>query len=384
MLNQRHGSVSGGVVRPSPYTLFDSAARNAWLDNLQRKIQRGLHPQASPGPSRSPSPFEITESRPVELVEAHQDEQDELFGGELEGEHVGVDEGELQELELEYGEPSKSAGGLADNMLGKEIGGTSESGQAPVGAAIHSGDWVDGLEGYVEDHPGREANGYGLSLEPIYENDDHYDEVYDDEDGEDSEEEEEMEEGGEEDAEVQYIGSSMDENPRSSSDDADGSDEEYEKNSEGDSEGDYKPVSIYPQLPGETDDGMEEILQQEPLALPSTCIPPGQGLDYSSQSIYPQLENLPTHVLIPSPAALPADAPFAYGPELVGIPDELVDPALLTEIAQQAEAAIPPAFYPEEIALSMDDAMKEAKEMDGEEEHYEGESFHGEYMIPVS
>ncbi|ORX39014.1 hypothetical protein BD324DRAFT_649109 [Kockovaella imperatae] len=48
---------SPAVHMPTAYDRFDNAKRNSWIDDLQRKIRRGLNGPVSPGPSRSPSPL---------------------------------------------------------------------------------------------------------------------------------------------------------------------------------------------------------------------------------------------------------------------------------------------------------------------------------------
>ncbi|RXK35115.1 hypothetical protein M231_07632 [Tremella mesenterica] len=48
------------VQLPSAYAIFPDEARKAWMEGLIDKIQRGLHPSPSP-PPRSPSPLRVTE-----------------------------------------------------------------------------------------------------------------------------------------------------------------------------------------------------------------------------------------------------------------------------------------------------------------------------------
>lgn len=97
----------GGEIRlAKAYDRFDDNARNDWLEQLQLKIRQGLNPPDSPGPSRSPSPFETLEERKereeqerraLEVDEGederHADEieQDELFRDDDE-EGMGVNQ----------------------------------------------------------------------------------------------------------------------------------------------------------------------------------------------------------------------------------------------------------------------------------------------------
>lgn len=105
MLQARAPVQSGKIERPTAYSRFDAKARNAWLDNLERKIQRALHPRPSPGPSRSPSPFEVTIDAPLKAPSPISEAGDELFGDDLLKGAAFIDEGELLELEDEFRTP---------------------------------------------------------------------------------------------------------------------------------------------------------------------------------------------------------------------------------------------------------------------------------------
>ncbi|WWC97841.1 hypothetical protein V866_004728 [Kwoniella sp. B9012] len=49
------------IKQPGPYDLFPRPAVASWLDGIQAKIQQGLNPPDSPGPSKSPSPIQEEE-----------------------------------------------------------------------------------------------------------------------------------------------------------------------------------------------------------------------------------------------------------------------------------------------------------------------------------
>jgi hypothetical protein len=110
----------GGIRLAKAYDKFDDDARNDWLEQLQLKIRQGLNPPDSPGPSRSPSPFETLEERKeredqerrAEEVEEPENErledeieQDELFGDDDEGMEInqaviGVSSGIMAQPDL--------------------------------------------------------------------------------------------------------------------------------------------------------------------------------------------------------------------------------------------------------------------------------------------
>ncbi|WVW79205.1 hypothetical protein I302_101171 [Kwoniella bestiolae CBS 10118] len=112
MLRSQQAAGAGPIKQPGPYDLFPRPAVASWLDEIQAKIQKGLNPPDSPGPSRSPSPI-IQEPQEEEvqdtIAELHQnglssdqqeveyDEEDE-FGEEFD------DEDDDDELEAEYDE----------------------------------------------------------------------------------------------------------------------------------------------------------------------------------------------------------------------------------------------------------------------------------------
>lgn len=88
-----HSTGDGEIRIRKAYEKFDSDARNDWLAQLQQKIRSGINPPPSPGPSRSPSPFETLEERQEREAEegrASEPEEDELMDDE------GDDEGEAE------------------------------------------------------------------------------------------------------------------------------------------------------------------------------------------------------------------------------------------------------------------------------------------------
>lgn len=111
------------------YETFDNDARNDWLEHLQQKIRKGLNPPDDPGPSRSPSPFEVadgvTTSQGADLENLHphaqQDHDDELDevitneDGEMEYDDEYEDENQpiLRDSNLETGISGPSVGVIA-------------------------------------------------------------------------------------------------------------------------------------------------------------------------------------------------------------------------------------------------------------------------------
>lgn len=57
------------IQRPTAYDRFSNTERNLWIDGLLDKIQKGLHPPESPGPSRSPTPFQADDDAPFNTLD---------------------------------------------------------------------------------------------------------------------------------------------------------------------------------------------------------------------------------------------------------------------------------------------------------------------------
>ncbi|WVQ64037.1 uncharacterized protein L199_002196 [Kwoniella botswanensis] len=98
------------IKQPGPYDLFPRPAVASWLDGIQAKIQQGLNPPDSPGPSKSPSPVHEEEEEDVQepvadvvqnglsLVDQQQDyDETDEFGEEF-------DEDDDEDIEEEYHE----------------------------------------------------------------------------------------------------------------------------------------------------------------------------------------------------------------------------------------------------------------------------------------
>ncbi|KAK8843429.1 hypothetical protein IAR55_007086 [Kwoniella newhampshirensis] len=101
MLRSQPGG-DGMIKRPGAYDLFPPPKVSSWLDDLQSKIQRGLNPPDSPGPSRSPSPIYVQENEKIEDVfegvgEIVEEQGDEGNGKEDDLQYDDVDEVEEED-----------------------------------------------------------------------------------------------------------------------------------------------------------------------------------------------------------------------------------------------------------------------------------------------
>lgn len=359
MPQPRQSPSTGRIEPPTAYSRFDDKARNEWIDSLKENIRRGLHPEASPGPSRSPSPYEVTQNAifaaevqtlSTEQVAEAGTEDDELFNEEGDDEEVAIDEDEIRELEVDYPpitsvDPDEEADSRNDDLRHGNL--ADHSGKDRLSLPWRKVSHFQGYQTYAED--GYEVN----------------DGEYDKDEG-DEEDDRSLRSGDEDegDDEVQYIGSS-DEEPiaqvAGAAEEEDEENKDYENDADKDKaevyyegqeeegyEGEHQPRSIYPTLPGQEVDGYQESEMEEEDFLDNERSPlhhlvcsdhMGSAVQdpYQTQNIYPRLDTFPPSLPVPSSSAI---TPFADHPDVVNFSENLIDPALLTDIAQQAAEAL--------------------------------------------
>ena len=365
---QPRPSLNGPIVRPTAYNRFDSDARNQWIDTLLQKIDGARHPRESPGPSRSPSPLEVTYDG---LAQAGS-EGDGLFAGDLVGddtENAGQEENMLFEGALQV-IPNVVSSAYPDHgfdvpvNLGSPDGWSSHDDGSLVQSVKDSDVGVESYEVGEPDREGNEGRHFVLShgevvwddraerlsesLSESQRSDDEYegDDIQyigssdeetaspgrlDMEDEENEEDEDDQDEGEDDDGEVvDGVDSEQDEQDEQDEQTAvdDASLGRYEA---------YSRQSIYPRLPEPT-----VILGEEELEVfrndPRSICAMELEDEYQAQSIYPQLDSLPSHPPNPSDLISSPEGVVTRLCDDIVFSEDIVDPALLTDIALQAEA----------------------------------------------
>ncbi|KAK6904429.1 hypothetical protein I203_105242 [Kwoniella mangroviensis CBS 8507] len=174
MLRSQTAAGSQPIKQPGPYDLFPRPAVASWLDGIQAKIQQGLNPPESPGPSESPSPI-LRDSIEVEDVEEKEEE-------DVQDPTVDIVQNGLSSVDQhqDYDETDE---------FGEEFDEDEE-----LEAAYHEDEDIPGEQEYDDqevesDGDIQEIVSSPEQLEPLFQ-------TYDEEEGEEEEEDEEAEEDG--------------------------------------------------------------------------------------------------------------------------------------------------------------------------------------------
>lgn len=295
------------IAQPKAYDLFSPPEVQDWLSAIQDKIKKGLNPQASPPPSRSPSPLrndqlDVAQSGPSTLADAtgqpngevdighdvlmeggdevDADSSDDLFPSEEAVEVANRDEEDRYEPEAPYEL-------AADDAFDESADGDHEEDEYEAEEGDHDEDEDEAKQG---DQIRLGVNGHDAEEE----------EEYEDEYEEEEEEEEEEEAGADveysDDSEVQYVG-----------------DTDSERESEAESE--QEEVGYEDEDQGEDEDELEP-----------------ESEAYQAEPIYPSL---------PQTSALPLQSTFDASPgRQERIPTPPIDPALLMGLAQQVHQGL--------------------------------------------
>jgi hypothetical protein len=299
------------VAQPKAYDLFSPPEVQDWLSAIQDKIKKGLNPQASPPPSRSPSPLQneqldVTQSglsagvlhavgQPNGEVDIRQDvlmqgteevdadSSEDLFPSEDAVEVVNRDEEDRYEPEAPYEL-------AADDAFDDSAEGDHNEDEYEAEDGVLDEDEYEAEKG---DQVRMRVNGDDAEIGE--ENEDEYGEEEDE--YEEEEEEAEADVQYSDDNEVQYVG-----------------DTDSERESEAESE--QEEVGYEDEDQGEDEDKEDEEDELEP-----------ESEAYQAEPIYPSL---------PQTSALPLQSTFDASPgRHERIPTPPIDPALLMGLAQQ-------------------------------------------------
>ena len=351
------------VHYPTAYDRFDDMKRNRWIDDLQRKIRNGMNQPASPGPSRSPSPL-------------HHPNRSLQADGEG-AEEDGLAEDDQQGLDVEvnaFHDSSSPVRRLEDEEGFEDVVADEENvpqGQLPQGidqqqvlryaAGYVTGDAVEpelaDVDGEMDENEVYQAEGDG------WEEDDEEEE----EEEEDDEEEEQLDQDSEKSqVEVAYVGSS---------------EEEQEEEEDWQEEAEYEERDELEHDSGELlDPGPADVMEDLQAQLhsdaalqsfaPTSILPahfqqPSNLPVSTSAAVYLSLPQVGASVFqAPSSTAMVQRQAQAHDdwPETgpASVPAEMIDPSLLTALAQQVMGATGTGIYPELSVETMNQVLQES------------------------
>ncbi|WWD21047.1 hypothetical protein CI109_105528 [Kwoniella shandongensis] len=369
MLRPQQGAAGNPVIKqPGAYDLFPPPKVSSWLDDLQSKIQRGLNPPESPGPSRSPSPIIVDEKQEIDDV------------------YQGVGELAEQQQQQEQSDQDTSEGRLEYDLPEDEDEDEDEDEGDQLGVHVGEEEEEEEEQEQVEGERQQQVR-VPLPSEPI--------ELLSDGDEDEDEEEEEEEEEGEEEDQTQDQRKSF-----FGSDDEELQQDEEDDQLFGDGQADYEPgYGIVPEEDGqayvgsdgdvyaeeeddifdddnedddEDDDGdkdeeeeQEEQEEQEEsedgIEYVGTSESPARSSQPpASENVYPPLPQflpLPVDTIL-DPASIAGDE---QNLQIQPFSEDFIDPTLLADLVQHVHQGVPPqAAGPSTFAhaLPTDDVLQ--------------------------